>query len=796
MMWDEKPAAVFELSAERLAELELRLPEAIFEHREDLLTRHARNVDRFLRAVGELIGQDKSTRLYRAQVKTEAVPEEAWSAGNTASFLVSLERDKLLGQALDMGFERAYFIPEGHLGGDPIDKLPKVPPPGWVPLRSDVTSHRMEDDVYVFRQLGDGPPATGQSGVIIGRPKTGNRVLEEFLLLLRDYPECFPIAVAIKLFNWSESEVVISDSLSRADLNDGQNECLNMFAQNMITMIQGPPGTGKSTTIAALIEYGVTQGKKFLCCSNTHKAIDAIAECLVKLEHTGKSALLSKLFEEKRVTRYGNSTIRLRIRDILYSRKAADTDSQTSIDNDLVSICTNFRVIGLDKLPLFNYIMVDEAGTVNLPYLYCVACLATEKVVICGDPAQLEPVFSYNRASALTRKLFERHVYRSNKVHTGPGEEPDRRLATLTEQLRMPDELAELVRLTGLYAEYSTSPVYKGPKGHDKTALACAPLAGRPLVVIDTSAIDPRYAARANQQHLEVIKGLVSHYLSASHQMHIGVISPYRAQADAVQGWLRAHDIKKVTAGTVHQFQGSEFPLVIFDTVESQSSTAEVPPHRFTDDAKYPEHTLNLLNVAVSRAKGKFVLIANVDYLLSALSQGCYLHRLLNYAGDLHCIVPVGAALRGMGIELGAREEVASYFQRDPVYVNCRETSFEEMFMGDSGAARGEISVWNRAVDFSSLYELMGFLDSLAARNHLSVSIYVPRKVSRDVRNMVSDAYRTKPHFQFPHPKRWAYSQSAFIVFDNRLSYIIDPDLQAPSLANGEVPDGFTRYVS
>jgi hypothetical protein len=333
----------------------------------------------------------------------------------------------------------------------------------------------------------------------------------------------------------------------------------------------------------------------------------------------------------------------------------------------------------------------------------------------------------------------------------------------------MPDELAELVRLTGLYQRYETSADYKGPSGADRRALESDPLGGHPLVILDTSLIGARYTTRANLQHQEVIKALVSRYLSTSHQMPIGVISPYRAQADAIRKWLREYKIKKVTAGTVHQFQGSEFPLVVWDTVESPSSTAEAPPHFFTDDVKYPDDTLNLLNVAVSRARGKLVILANVDYLLRNLSNGCYLHRVLDYAGKLHRIVPVAVALRRMGIEIGQTEAVTSYFPRDPAYVNCKEITFEDMFMDDAAAARGEIAIYNRAAELASLYELMGFLDPLAARNRISVSIYLPRNVSKDVRNLVKDAYRTK---------------------------IIDSDLNPPSLANGEVPAGFTRYIS
>ncbi len=66
----------------------------------------------------------------------------------------------------------------------------------------------------------------------------------------------------------------------------------------------------------------------------------------------------------------------------------------------------------------------------------------------------------------------------------------------------------------------------------------------------------------------------------------IGVIAPYRAHA-ALIGRL---------ADTVHRFQGREKDVVIFNTVRNRATA-------FTDDPR-------LINVAVSRAKSRFILVA------------------------------------------------------------------------------------------------------------------------------------------------------------------------------------------
>jgi len=50
----------------------------------------------------------------------------------------------------------------------------------------------------------------------------------------------------------------------------------------------------------------------------------------------------------------------------------------------------------------------------------------------------------------------------------------------------------------------------------------------------------------------------------------IGIVTPYRPQAQLLQKMIMDAGLQKqIQAGTVHRFQGLEFTVVIFDTVES-----------------------------------------------------------------------------------------------------------------------------------------------------------------------------------------------------------------------------------
>lgn len=98
----------------------------------------------------------------------------------------------------------------------------------------------------------------------------------------------------------------------------------------------------------------------------------------------------------------------------------------------------------------------------------------------------------------------------------------------------------------------------------------------------------------------------------------MGVIAPYSAQTRLVRAMLRDYDdqlpeeehmSQTIACSTVHQFQGSERDVIIFDTVESYPKK----PGILT--SKNENGTVDrLVNVAVTRARGKLVTVSNADY--------------------------------------------------------------------------------------------------------------------------------------------------------------------------------------
>ncbi|HSD86372.1 MAG TPA: C-terminal helicase domain-containing protein, partial [Kofleriaceae bacterium] len=93
----------------------------------------------------------------------------------------------------------------------------------------------------------------------------------------------------------------------------------------------------------------------------------------------------------------------------------------------------------------------------------------------------------------------------------------------------------------------------------------------------------------------------------------IAVITPYAAQASEIRRLLAARRIgDAVECSTIHRFQGRECDVVILDLVDA----APMRPSALLADAP------NLLNVSISRARGKLVIVADVAYFESAAPDG------------------------------------------------------------------------------------------------------------------------------------------------------------------------------
>ncbi|ABL64361.1 AAA domain-containing protein [Chlorobium phaeobacteroides] len=252
-----------------------------------------------------------------------------------------------------------------------------------------------------------------------------------------------------------------------------------------------------------------------------------------------------------------------------------------------VILSTTFSIItSLKSGYLFDCVIVDEASQVDLlSGVLAMGC--AEKLVIVGDSMQLPNVLTAQdekqaKEVALQYDLpdyarFERHNLLS-AVRTAFPDIPE----TL---------LLEHYRCHPKIIQFCNQKFYGGE------LLVMTRDQGEADVLKAYMTVEGRHArGTINQRQVDEITQNVLPELASIHPADIGIVSPFRAQADRM---LLSVGSNEIGIDTVHKYQGREKRAIIITTVSNKSN-------EFVDNP-------NLLNVAVSRAKEKLRLVVSME---------------------------------------------------------------------------------------------------------------------------------------------------------------------------------------
>jgi hypothetical protein len=164
----------------------------------------------------------------------------------------------------------------------------------------------------------------------------------------------------------------------------------------------------------------------------------------------------------------------------------------------------------------------------------------------------------------------------------------------------------------------------------------------------------------------------------------VGIITPYSAQSRLILSMVRDMQevdprYARITSATVHQFQGSERPVIIYDAVDCFRMA--YPGVLLTSQKNNSAN--RLFNVALTRAKGKFILVGNMDYFKRK-----HISKKLIYAQVISDLNHQHAYLRGSEM---LHNFVADEFDEEKaVYLQDRNIS-TAVFFNDLRLASKEI---------------------------------------------------------------------------------------------------------
>lgn len=414
----------------------------------------------------------------------------------------------------------------------------------------------------------------------------------------------------------------------------------NAIKENLLSIIWGPPGTGKTHNLAQIAMELADRGNRVLVISTSNISVDTailrIGSLFDETKTKGRVIRFGCVFD-KRLREHeflssgsysmnSNPKLKQRFFEIREELTAGVKDQKRynelskerktiieqlrSLEKDSVSkasiVATTVAKSYTDSLITnahWDYVLFDEVSMALIPNVFVAAALAKKKVVLIGDFEQL-PSITETDSEILSMDIFEYlHIYEDGIVHKNPY------MTMLNVQRRMHSEISGFVR----------NRIYQGllkddPETDKKldSIVRLPPFPGKEVTLVDYSGLKA-FTSIAHTSRINITSALISAKLAAEAagpNILVGVITPYAPQAEFINSIIP--ELKhegRIICSTVHQFQGNEADVIIFDSMESRIE--EKPAGRMFSS----KNAKRLVNVAITRAKAKLIVVADYRFL-------------------------------------------------------------------------------------------------------------------------------------------------------------------------------------
>jgi hypothetical protein len=395
------------------------------------------------------------------------------------------------------------------------------------------------------------------------------------------------------------------------DFDMRENLCEN------IEFVFGPPGTGKTTHLAKNVLLPLMmeqQACRVLVLTPTNKAADVLVRKIMEVSGEDHSY-------DDWLVRFGATGDEEIEQSPVFRDKTFDIRTLSKC----VTITTIARFpydffmpqgarLFLDAIN-WDFIVIDEASMIPLANIvYPLYKKTPQKFIIAGDPFQIEPITSvdlWKNENIYTLVQLDSFVHPSTVPHPY-------KVELLTTQYRSIPEIGGIFSrfayggILNHYRESSSQRLLNVGNGLNIKALN--------IIKYPVSKYESIYRAKRLQHSssYQIYSALFTYeyicFLSKAlatanpgSLFKIGIIAPYRAQADLIDKLLASENLPKevdVQVGTIHGFQGDECDIIF--AVFNTPPTISVSNEMFLNKR-------NIINVSISRARDYLFLIMPDD---------------------------------------------------------------------------------------------------------------------------------------------------------------------------------------
>lgn len=433
----------------------------------------------------------------------------------------------------------------------------------------------------------------------------------------------------------------------------GQDTAVSVSLSQPITFIWGPPGTGKTYTLAKIAKKCIRNRLKVLMVSYSNVAVDGVVlrlnqmldekdripgkvlrfgyprdEQLLEHEHLWVHNYLLKthplLYSEETKLQAAkkkadpNSEEYFRITDRLSKiRKNLEEFEHTACRNCSFAATTIAKAVSDKKFyeGYFDVVIVDEASMAYIPQVVFGASLAKSHFVCMGDFMQLPPIVQSKDNEFLKKDIFElagiTQAVNSNSSSSTCGHNW---LVMLNEQYRYAQDISNFV---SSFMYRNLLKTTGEAISNTRSIMKSSPFPGKAIQLVDTGALKTEAVSLEEGSRINLISAFLSVALALEYSSNwsVAIITPYRAQVKLINAVLRDLEeqcgyLTNVSCSTVHQFQGSERDIVIYDPVEAGFSRKPGKMLKNNENKSADR----LFNVAMTRSRGKFIFLGDLDY--------------------------------------------------------------------------------------------------------------------------------------------------------------------------------------
>lgn len=421
------------------------------------------------------------------------------------------------------------------------------------------------------------------------------------------------------------------------DLNEAQKNAVKYsISGTPLSLIHGPPGTGKTKTLSAIVYNLIKNEKKVLVCAGTNAAVDHLVRNLIGYElnairvgHPSRVnqelsfTLLEKKLDETESGKHINkfkkelqNCLRVKKRRIGKGRYLEKDEFQSEkglikayrleikrlskkcleeLALDQGIFCSTMTMSRGDELSelKFDYVVIDEAAQIMEPMSY-LPLFKASSFIFAGDHKQLPATVKSSECleKGLGKSLFETLV-----------ESFPQAVHLLDTQYRMHPEILKFSSDYFYEGRLKTAEVLVDRKNDKVTSHILSGL--KNAVFIDTSGADfeeeilNHSGSYINSKEALAVSRLIADLLeNGTDEKNIGVIAPYRAQANNIREAIDS--LGKIEVSTVDSYQGREKDCIII----SLTRCNEKKQIGFLKE-------LRRMNVAMTRARHQLIILGD-----------------------------------------------------------------------------------------------------------------------------------------------------------------------------------------